>query len=123
MKTLDALGKNWIFLLDRAAIYTLPLGILFGMFMVFTQTLPWKTCVLGVLGVSFTLSVVHQVCLYHFVKCPTCGWNLTIFKDGKKIQPKFLYNAFSAGKPCLNCGWVPGEPPTNNEEQHSQDND
>lgn len=109
MKTLIALRKTWIFWLDRAAIYTLPLGTLLTMFLVATDQAEFKVCVIGVLSVSFVLSIANHVCLYHFVKCPVCHWNLSTFKDGKKIQPKYLYNAFSAGKPCLQCGWLPGE--------------
>ncbi|MBD1389110.1 hypothetical protein IC617_06680 [Neiella sp. HB171785] len=110
MNTLAALNKGWIFWLDRAGIYALPLGGITTMFLVPTQGLSWSFCLSIVVGVSLTCAIAHHLCLYHLVKCPECGWNLTKFKDGKRIQPKYVYNAFRAGRPCLKCGWEPGKP-------------
>ncbi len=107
MKTLESLGKTWMFWLDRAAIYTLPLGTLLSIFLVVTGQATFKQCAISVLGLSFVLSIANHICLYYFVKCPSCGWNLTTFKDGQKIQPKYLYIAFAAGNPCMKCGWEP----------------
>lgn len=109
MKTLIALNKNWIFWLDRAGIYTLPIGALITPYLMLSLQISLLYCVIGILATSFILGVIHHYCLRHLVKCPKCGWNLTQFKDGTHIPPKHVYNALKAGKACLNCGWKPFE--------------
>lgn len=109
MKTLAAINKNWIFWLDRAGIYSLPIGALSIPYLMLSLEISFINCVIGIVTVSFILWVLHHFCLRTFVKCPKCGWNLTQFKDGNFIAPKDLYVALKAGNPCLNCGWKPFE--------------
>ncbi len=108
MRTLRALNKDWIFWLDRMGAYALPVGVLASVFLHTTETLDIRYGIVFFLVASLCMAIAHHICLYRLVVCPKCGWNLAKFKNGEKIPPKHVYNAFKAGRACLKCGWKPG---------------
>ena len=109
MKTLQILHKNWIPKLEVAGLIVAVGGLLVSFALAFLKVLDLATGVGIAFSSGFALGIAHDYCIYNFVQCPSCGENLALFKNGKKMPIKQLYNGLSIGKPCRHCGWDPSE--------------
>jgi hypothetical protein len=107
MNTLDRLNKSWIVMIEGVGIFALPIGIFISFLLAFLDVIELPVGAGITLLFSFIFTMLHFFFLYQLVKCPSCGNNLSKFKNGKNIPMKQLYNCFRSGKPCRRCGWEP----------------
>lgn len=105
MHTLQELNKAWISYIEEVDTIILPVGIAFSFVLAYFDIieLPFGVVLTCVLSVTF--SVLHHLAIYNLVECPSCGENLSKFKNGKKIPMKQLYSGFAKCLPCKFCGW------------------
>ena len=109
MNTLQVLNKTWIPKIEVTGLIILVGGLVVSMILSFAELLDLAIGAGVALGTGFILGVAHYIFIYNFVRCPNCGENLALFKNGKKVPTRQLYNGFEEGKPCRHCGWSPSE--------------
>jgi len=107
MDTLASLNKSWISKIESAGIFVLIAGLPLAVIVSFLDLADLPVATGMILIVSFALTMIHYVCIYNLVKCPSCGQNLSKFKNGKNIPIKQLYNGFKKGAACRHCKWQP----------------
>ena len=106
MDTLQKLNKTWISYLGGLEVLILPIGLVLSFILAYFDfiELPIGAGITFVL--SFAFAGLHYFAVYNLVKCPSCGSNLSKFKNGNRVPIKQLYNAFNKCSPCKHCGWT-----------------
>lgn len=107
MDTLVFLNKSWISNIEDAGIVVLIAGLPLAFVVSLLDLIDLPVVVGMVFILSFMLTMIHYFCIYHLVKCPSCGQNLSKFKNGKNVPIKQLYNGFKKGAACRHCKWEP----------------
>ena len=103
------LRKHWIVTLGKLSVIVLVGGILLSITVGYFNLFEASLGVAIAISLSVTMEFISWWFLYHTIRCPICGHNLSRFKNGNKMAIHHVYSALTKGSACRCCGWQPPE--------------
>lgn len=107
MSSFIFLRKTWIVALGKFSVIVLIGGILLAIIGDYLDLFEGSLGVAIAISLSIAMEFISWWALYYTIRCPTCGNNLSRFKNGNKMAIKHVYRALTEGTACRCCGWQP----------------
>lgn len=107
MSSFIFLRKTWIVALGKFSVIVLVGGILIAIIGDYLDLFEGSLGVAIAISLSIAMEFISWWALYYTIRCPTCGHNLSRFKNGNKMAINNVYRALTEGTACRCCGWQP----------------